>query len=42
MVHHEGLDGHGAPGIEHSETPLGVVALQGQLGLEQAIHDPLA
>jgi hypothetical protein len=42
MVHHEGLDGHGAPGIEHGETPLGLLPLQGHLGLEQAIHDPLA
>jgi hypothetical protein len=42
MVHHEGLDGHGAPGIEHGETPLDMVPLQGDLGLEQPIHHPLA
>ena len=42
MVNHEGLDGHGAPGIKHSEAPRGGVPLQDQLGLEQAIHDPLA
>ena len=42
MVHHEGLDGHRAPGIENGETPWDLVPLQGDLGLEQAIHDPLA
>ena len=42
MVHHEGLDGHGTPRIEHGETPLDLVPLQGHLGLEKAIHDPLA
>jgi hypothetical protein len=42
MVQHEGLDGHGAPGIEYSEAPLGLVPLQDHLGREQAIHDPLA
>jgi hypothetical protein len=41
MLHHEGLNSHGAPGIKHSQPPARLEALQGCLGLDQSFHNPL-